>query len=303
MGLGKKRGFRPALLSTPDARNILRAGEVCGVRKEVAGGITRGSDGEQGALLWTLSDASKDRYGDVVSVDGWNTAAYARNPVLLWAHDTEAPPVGRIPDVFTEMKGDSGRLMGRMGEGDWVPRDVQPFAWAVGQMVQLGFLNAVSVGFLPEEFTFNDDWTMNFKAQELLEVSIVPVPANANALAEARSKGLWLPEIDTWLEKTIDCHKPGPSFEIAKTLWSITKRKAVAVHGEEETDDAGAELPEIRELTEAVRENTAAHLELLEELRAERAERKSAGELLERQQNLKRAGRKAADLVSLALKK
>jgi hypothetical protein len=54
-----------------------------------------------------------------------------------------------------------------------------------------GFIAAGSVGFIPIEFNFssNPDRPMgiDFKRQELLEFSVVPVPANANALIEARS--------------------------------------------------------------------------------------------------------------------
>lgn len=301
----KRRGYRPPLYRTPEARDFLMRDKVVGVVKELSGeGVVRAGAGD--ATLWVLSDASKDRYGDTVSVDGHQLDAYRRNPVLLWAHDSEAPPVGRIPDVYVESSGEEGRLMGKMGAGDWVPRDVQPFAWAVSQMVKLGFLNAVSIGFLPVEFTFNDDWTMNFKRQELLEVSVVPVPANANALAEARSKGFWIPEIDAWMERRLDERKPGPTLEIARNLWSITKRASVAMPGSHEEDEAeleGGDLVEVREMTDAVRENTAVQRELLDELRAERAERKSVAVTLERRTAIGRAGKRAAAIVARTLKK
>jgi hypothetical protein len=54
-----------------------------------------------------------------------------------------------------------------------------------------GFIKAGSVGFIPVEWKFADDKArpmgIDFKRQSLLEFSIVPVPANANALIEARS--------------------------------------------------------------------------------------------------------------------
>jgi hypothetical protein len=54
-----------------------------------------------------------------------------------------------------------------------------------------GFIKAGSVGFLPVEWRFADSkdrpFGMDFLKQQLLEFSIVPAPANANALIEARS--------------------------------------------------------------------------------------------------------------------
>lgn len=298
----KTRTARPPLLGSLEARELLRAGTVVGVRKEFAGAVTR-SDDPAGPIVWTLSDASKDRYGDVVSTDGHQLENFQRNPVLLWAHDYNAPPVGRLSKVGVVGEGESARLQGTMAADDWVPREVQPFAWSVEQMVRLGFLNAVSIGFLPEEFTYNDDWSMNFKRQELLEVSVVPVPANANALAEARSKGLWSKDFDRWLERVIDEKKPGAPLEIARSVWSVVRPTSVQVPLEQDTDEPGDDLAEVRELTEAVRENTAVQREVLAELRERTAREKSKAEALARQMALGRAARKAASVVADTLKK
>ena len=65
-------------------------------------------------------------------------------------------------------------------------------AEAVLRLCQAGFLSATSVGFRPLDYDIADDrddgegWfpPMDFKRQELLEFSIVTVPANAEALIE-----------------------------------------------------------------------------------------------------------------------
>jgi hypothetical protein len=60
--------------------------------------------------------------------------------------------------------------------------------------VKAGFLKSGSVGFLPTSYKFSDDPDrpngIDFETQELLEFSITPVPADVNALIEARAKGL-----------------------------------------------------------------------------------------------------------------
>jgi hypothetical protein len=72
--------------------------------------------------------------------------------------------------------------------------DVYPFADTIFRLLQGNFLRALSVGFKPWSWTLSTDPTrpggLDFKKQELLEISVVPVPANANALMEARAKGI-----------------------------------------------------------------------------------------------------------------
>ena len=66
----------------------------------------------------------------------------------------------------------------------------------VWRAVEGGFLRAVSVGFTPtgpinELVDENGNWTgYEFTSQELLELSVVPVPANPQALAVAKSLGI-----------------------------------------------------------------------------------------------------------------
>lgn len=65
--------------------------------------------------------------------------------------------------------------------------ELSPFGDQVYQLVKAGYLNAASVGFLPTKWSFSDDpgrrLGIDFEEQELLEFSIVSVPANAGALA------------------------------------------------------------------------------------------------------------------------
>ena len=68
------------------------------------------------------------------------------------------------------------------------------------QLYRGGFLNAVSVGFLPLEEPkplYDADGHMvgnEFTKQELLEISSVPVPANPSCLSKAIQKGILTPE-------------------------------------------------------------------------------------------------------------
>ncbi len=69
-------------------------------------------------------------------------------------------------------------------------------------------MKAVSVGFLPIEWSFNEErggyMPMDFKRQELVEISAVPVPSNPDALSIARSKGIDTASIVAWAETVGD---------------------------------------------------------------------------------------------------
>lgn len=146
-----------------------------------------------------ISTASPDRDKDTISAAGWKLANYKKNPVVLWSHDYRSLPLARARKVW-------------VGEDDlrsidhFVERDIYPMADVVLQMLQRGYLNAASVGFAPSKWMINEDrGGVDFEEQELLEHSIVPVPANAEALVEMRSiKGIDLRPLVEWAEKFID---------------------------------------------------------------------------------------------------
>jgi HK97 family phage prohead protease len=192
-----------ALISIAEFRKAARE------KRTPVGGVFRLSTlpseqvaGEDRRRRFCFSDGSVDRMGDTIDPEGWDITDYAANPVALWAHDSMQPPIGRSHDVAVK----GGRLMGDI---EFIPPETYPFAETIFQMVVGGFLNAVSVGFLPIEYSFveNDPergWGIDFKRQQLLEISLCPIPANPNALAEARAKGIDLRPLTEWAEKLLD---------------------------------------------------------------------------------------------------
>jgi len=155
---------------------------------------------EDGKYTFAISTGSVDRERDTLAVEGWDLASYRRNPVVLWAHDYSGLPVGRAESVLAR----SGQLIARM---EFVPGEVHPFAETVRQLVDGGFLKATSVGFRPLEWVFNEErMGFDFKKQELLEFSIVPVPANPEALVEAKRAGISLVPLKDWAIKVLDSY-------------------------------------------------------------------------------------------------
>ena len=153
-------------------------------------------------LRFCFSDESVDRMGDTIRAAGWDIADFERNPVALWAHDSSAPPIGGARNVGVEGK----RLAGDI---EFAPPETYLFADTIYRLVVGKFIRAVSVGFLPTKHVFvqNDPdrpWGIDFIEQSLLEISVCPVPANPNALAEARRKGIDTRPLVEWAEQVLD---------------------------------------------------------------------------------------------------
>jgi Caudovirus prohead serine protease len=170
-------------------KSVLKRGELPGlvtVRKQSAA-IIEPLPGRQ--LRFTISTGAIDRDNDAVSVNGWDLRAFSRNPVVLWSHDADELPIARCIEIG--VVGDALKAV-----ADFAPAEmpiVGELAEAVLRMCRTGFLSATSVGFRPLEFELakdrdddEDSWwpPINFLRQELMEFSIVSIPANPDALID-----------------------------------------------------------------------------------------------------------------------
>ncbi len=145
-----------------------------------------GVDLERRTVSATISTGSIDRQGDTVDPAGWQLERYLSNPVVLWAHDYKALPIAKATSVQVKGSGRRARLRAT------ARFETFPFADAVFNLIAAGTVNATSVGFVPLEWKFADEEedrgfaAMDITKAELLEYSIVPVPANAEALIGAK---------------------------------------------------------------------------------------------------------------------
>lgn len=158
------------------------------------------TDGEV-AFPFVLSTAAVDRHGDSIKQAGWGLANYRKNPVVLWAHDQGALPVARASACY--VAGDKLKAVDRFS-------DDHEMARTVAALLAKGFLNAVSVGFRPIKWSWNEErgsFAVDFDEVELLEHSVVPVPAHPDALIEARSAGIQIAPLLAWAEALIETDK------------------------------------------------------------------------------------------------
>lgn len=173
------------------------------LRKQFICDEVKAVDTENLLVDFTISTDSVDRYGDVVEASGWDLKNYKRNPVILFAHDSVSPPIAKC--IPKSLKIENGKLK---ATAQFMPRDLYDFSFMIFSMYQKGFMKATSVGFRPLEWAFSEDKNremgVDFTKQELLEFSCVPVPANPEALMEAKSMGIELNPLRIWAEKTLD---------------------------------------------------------------------------------------------------
>lgn len=138
-------------------------------------------------MTFVASDATRDSYGTVLMPDGWMLERFNKNPVIGYQHGIH---YSSDPDSVIG-KGrayiDDDRLM---VDVEFEPEGMNDKADKIWKKLEFGTLNAVSVGFIPiegrwgvgEEAPGKSNETYYYTKMDLLEVSVVNVPANPNAL-------------------------------------------------------------------------------------------------------------------------
>jgi HK97 family phage prohead protease len=128
----------------------------------------------------TITTNTPDRAGDRVLASGARLANFWRNPAVLFGHDYHTLPVGKataLTPTDTSLR----------ASWRWLAND--PFADRVRNAWDQGVLRATSIGFLPITSVPNGKG-YDHTAWELLEFSIVPVPANPEAVRTLKALGL-----------------------------------------------------------------------------------------------------------------
>ncbi|QDP65636.1 MAG: hypothetical protein GOVbin1454_30 [Prokaryotic dsDNA virus sp.] len=134
------------------------------------------------------STGNPDRYADIVV---WDKDAdlenYKNNPVVQFGHNYDLPPVGKTVALEINRNGDL------IAEIQWDNSPDNPLGQTVARQFAEGYLSAVSVGFqpgesvprnrLPKDHPAYGEKGALMSSPRLLEISAVPIPANAEALA------------------------------------------------------------------------------------------------------------------------
>ena len=143
------------------------------------------AEGTKAPRRFTAFKNQVARTGPELVLKGIKVSNYRRNPVLQWAHSRDIP-IGRVRDL---KKTDDALIV---EDFEFLAGD--PFAERVENAWDRGVVRAASVAWLPleSERVESDDEADSFffprwrdVKSDLLEISLVPVPADPDALRDA----------------------------------------------------------------------------------------------------------------------
>ena len=129
------------------------------------------------AQTFILSDNSVNSHGFIVKTEGIDTTRFCKNPIMLYNHDRNGGIIGR----WEKLRVVDGKLL-----ADAVFDEKDGLGAMINDKVKRGFINSVSIGMNPLEEIIENGVRTVIKS-ELIEVSIVDIPANPNAVKTLRN--------------------------------------------------------------------------------------------------------------------
>ena len=211
--------------------------------------VAKSAANDDGTYSFTITTPAVDRVGDSVEPLGGDFRAYKQNPVVLYGHDYDELPVGRVEAFDVTAQGVVARVR--------FASEIDEFAARVERYVGAGFLKTVSIGFRVLELEpMPEGRGYRIKRWEMLELSVVPVPANSEALIASKGVGMVAvgeakpPEaidrakLGAWAKAAVVATKPEPEAAPAwvKALTDrLTKIEAALGLDEDNGDDPAAD--------------------------------------------------------------
>lgn len=165
------------------------------------------------AADFVMSSETVDRMGDIVRQEGLDLTRFLANPQGLLFHSSRTFPIGQWENVKKKQRPAPKRTEGTFKfapAGGPIP-EIDQSVWAV----ENGLIRTVSIGFMPRELDVieHDDetrtqvgwsWGFDIKTSELLECSLVPIPAQPDAIAKGMIANDQMPAAREFLEKALD---------------------------------------------------------------------------------------------------
>lgn len=152
-------------------------GEKVTIHAHFEKGATKELDADNGILEAVVTTSGQDRHGEQIVTDGIDVSNYIeKNPVVLYGHDYWGFPIGKT----TKLKQQKNKIVATFQ----LALEEYPFAQTVYNLVKGGYLNAVSIGGIVRKWS--DDYRQILE-MEMLEFSIVSIPANPDAMITERA--------------------------------------------------------------------------------------------------------------------
>lgn len=205
---------------------------------------------------FVMSSQAEDRYGDIVVTEGIEVDNFLTNPVVLLFHASRSWPVGQWSDIEKMSRGRPPRLE---GTATFVEEGLLPEADTAASLIAAGVLRACSIGFIPLDWESIKDedghwtWGIEWLKSELVECSIVSVPASPQALVKAAgddpkvAQHLLQQALDDWRREAEDLGVSREAFVAA--IREYDPAKTIVMIG---ADARAKEEPEEREVEETL---------------------------------------------------
>ena len=163
-------------------------------RRCLASPEIRKVDPDERTIEFVASTSAVDSYGTVIPADKWDLSRYKKNGIVGYMHDVYGDSWTKAADP------DDVIGYGRAWIEDdkliiaitFEPAELNEKADKIFRKIQFGSLNAVSVGFAVtapghwgNKADGEDPEVYYYNGQELLEVSVVNIPANKDAVKRA----------------------------------------------------------------------------------------------------------------------
>jgi hypothetical protein len=159
------------------------------------------SDGARKWVVARINTDAVDSYNTVVDPAGMERGEYIKNPVVLWEHGKDAAR-GRVPI------GRNSWIKARPEKRDVLAKTVfadDEFSRGLFELYRDGYIRGWSVNGVPtragkptkEEIARRPDLercSLIYRGWTLKEYSGVAIPGNLDAITEACSRGVWVPD-------------------------------------------------------------------------------------------------------------
>ena len=176
-------------------------------------------DKSAGLITAVVSTESVDRDGDIIRQGYWDLNHFKAHPILLSSHNYRG--LQNQIGEWTSMDVKDGKLT---GEAKYYVKEGNPEADWGFKLASKGRA-AFSVGFVPDmskakQIDSNGNLSYEFMGQELLEVSQVTVPSNADALQSFKGMGLH-PDLEAIVTEVMD------DMDVKEQVSEITEQPSI----------------------------------------------------------------------------
>lgn len=209
----------------------------------------RSIDEENRTAEYIISTDEKDRMNEVVE-QSWELENYKKNPIVLYGHDPSDKEnvLGVATEIETKKDGDRTITVAKVQFADEGTSKGVDIVWS---LVRQQILKTVSVGFIPHTFKDGERDSgieLILADNELLEFSIVPIPANPSAVQLALADGSISEKDAKWLIKN---YKKEYEF-LEKQLYDTMTSKGKTDKSNDKKEHKAMTDEEIKKLAEAI---------------------------------------------------